>query len=143
MRARAYSPGLDGGSNVPLPWLLVGEKASAPRLEVISTFLHEYKVQCDYDRLGRDLLQSPRDGAMHTIRTEPGDTRKRGRRAVHLDRAYIGARKREARARERTRFFRRSAPSGITTCKERWASTPFGPVKFPDFIYADKKSRVQ
>lgn len=49
-----------------LPWLLV--EASTPRLEVISTFLHEYKVQCDYDRLGRDLLQL-RDGAMHTIRS--------------------------------------------------------------------------
>lgn len=30
-----------------------------------------------------------------------GDTRKRGRRAVHLDRTYIGGRKREALSRSR------------------------------------------
>lgn len=60
--------------------------------------------------------------------------RKRGRRAVHLDRTYIGGRKREALARcERMRFFRRSAPSGITTCKERQDPPSLGLVKFPRF----------
>lgn len=63
--------------------------------------------------------------------------RKRGRRAVHLDRTYIGGRKREALARgERMRFFRRSVPSGITTCKERRDPPLSGTCKVPSILSA-------
>lgn len=85
-------------------------------------------------RLRSPRAESPSRWSYAHDTTKPGDTRKRGRRAVHLDRTYIGGRKREAlsharvRARgERMKFFRRSAPSGITTCKER-----SGPPPLPD-----------
>jgi len=102
-------------------------------------FLHEYKVQCDYDRpSGRDL----RDEAMNTIRSR--EVRGNEDDAPFTSTAHISADVNE-------KLLRVASVRDFSDVRRLWVLRRVkndgvflsGACKFLDFICVDKKSRVQ